>query len=92
MSKHTPGEWMILTERIDGEVTYQILNIQYDASIAELEANAALIAAAPKMLERLKQFEAGGCDDFDRTQLRELIAEAEGAPKTAWQAGTPGKP
>lgn len=73
MSAHTPGPWLILPEesdkpylrirgnRLGGQ--YKIANV-LTAGDAETLANARLIAAAPELLEALKQaIEALSCGD-----------------------------
>lgn len=73
--KHTAGPWTVSENKLqcfidgpEGEEVAQCLG----------SANGRLIAAAPELLAALKQIERSGCDDFERVQLRELIAKAEG--------------
>lgn len=65
-TKHTKGQWMINKNSLNQQVPYiihseygRIANIlNYDSSIewiAESEANAKLIAAAPELLEALNR-------------------------------------
>lgn len=84
MSAHTPGPWALRGYQIRAEnglgkhvATYQVG-----------EADGRLIAAAPELLEALKEVAAGrldhehGLDDFhDRARAiaRAAIAKAEGA-------------
>ena len=72
MTEHTPGPWHVRMQRVDprpyiyaGDVllakTYRTtLHNRLTQEIGE--ANAALIAAAPDMLEVLEQLEWAGCD------------------------------
>lgn len=52
MSKHTPGPWRKLVTRIDDSSGYQLCHLDlHGKSEAERDANAALIAAAPELLQ-----------------------------------------
>ena len=56
MSKHTPGPWRELVTRIDDANGYQICHLDlHGKSEAERDANRRLIAAAPDLLEALKE-------------------------------------
>lgn len=58
MSKHTPGPWRELVTRIDDANGYQICHLDlHGKSEAERDANRRLIAAAPDLLEALKEAE-----------------------------------
>lgn len=62
MSKYTPGPWHVAERDDDGDVLYTVeadnLPVAYIYRKAEREANARLIAAAPEMLEALKELTA----------------------------------
>lgn len=102
-AQHTPGPWV--AERLDDEGHYDITNVSKSAVIAttagwydddddrgttEAAFNARLIAAAPEMLEALKDAQAAMAwwdnpeqctEDFKRVSLaraRAAIAKAEG--------------
>ena len=98
MSKHTPGPWKTVArnypiadtgdydgcwEVLTGDPKKPIVQIWGDSD--EDEANARLIAAAPDLLEALKdtlQLLEVYCGDFEegtRKQARAAIAKAEGA-------------
>ena len=86
MSKHTPGPWIVTG--FDKEFKDQI-NIQDDErgyyvaaaiSCQAQEANARLIAAAPELLEALKNFVDGCSVSVDAFAVaRAAIAKATGA-------------
>lgn len=92
MPSFTPGPWKIIDHDedyiaiTDDEQMYGICKIEEDASEnrSAMKANARLIAAAPELLEALKETiawmnwdEAGWEKDFV-LKVRELIARAEG--------------
>lgn len=55
MVKHTQGEWKIVDgHRIETEDYGLIANVRGDLTDSETKANARLIAAAPKLLQALK--------------------------------------
>ena len=94
MSKHTPGPWTAvsdplhfysLTTIIAGNVLRGIPQVRIDvggkADIAELEANARLIAAAPQLLEALEALVTQVNDSHVYNELadaRAVIAKARG--------------
>lgn len=108
MSKHTPGQWEIIPQSIGGSIiahpfeTSQQLNPtglrlicqmwQRGSSLAEDQANASLIAAAPELLEALKEarryvvgaYECAFPDDSENAavlvDIDAAIAKAEGEP------------
>ena len=89
MSAHTPGPWKVkastgdVPERVQNKngdvVAFVFAPKGYNPLIvmAEVGANAALIAAAPEMLERLKQVRRY-CPVSVQDSLDLLIARAEG--------------
>ena len=92
MTKHTQGPWWfdqdtgeITCEAREGKVEIATVEIGWAPAFeAEQQANARLIAAAPELLEALKEA-MGGYTEFsvgDRELLRKCratIAKAEGA-------------
>ncbi len=78
MSKHTPGPWRELVTRIDDANGYQICHLDlHGKSEAERDANRRLIAAAPDLLENLRQLcELLESIGHDCTPAREVIARA----------------
>lgn len=73
MSKHTPGPWKVSEKKANGTKAYvegaagyvvaqsyclPSTNIKYNDLWAEAEANARLIAAAPELLECLRELYA----------------------------------
>lgn len=100
MSKHTPGPWAYWSgynpyDKIEAQVTAEggdIVIASYNHLIAEGEANAALIAAAPDLLEALERCavllrikrhaceDSGVCRILDShiSQARSAIAKAKG--------------
>lgn len=79
-TKHTPGPWRYIGLEIAADfVSIAVMRQWSDEVQAELQANACLIAAAPEMLEALR-------DTVDLELLREdwvhkvqaAIAKAEG--------------
>lgn len=99
-TKHTPGPWYLDIDKTGGNWDYNIrqkTNLGKGRQIAELnphvnpfkngesvESNAALIAAAPDLLEALKLAESAleGRDsegqEYAAKQARAAIAKAEG--------------
>lgn len=92
MTKHTKGPWYIENHKIKCAGGYSVADI-HGAKTSEGLANAALIAAAPKMLEALKELlewaeNACGCSGNDEVfgcqndaalkAARAAIAGAEG--------------
>lgn len=83
---HTPGPWVAKNERVWNaeEVMYQAAS-NFDAinPSQTLQANAKLIAAAPEMLQALRDMLATYVDTtipatFAATAAREAIAKATG--------------
>lgn len=79
MSKHTPGPWIL--GGCSGRMITTPSGYRGDGFIADVDtkANAQLIAAAPDMLEALKQVaehEDAGC--YDMKKVLSAIAKAEG--------------
>lgn len=59
---YTPGPWQVTASIVDGNFTvYELENTQGAESEAEAEANARLIAAAPELLEALKEIHKLWC-------------------------------
>jgi hypothetical protein len=92
MSKHTPGPWKVTSESYnplieceDGYVIAQIKGVSLNVAGFDYEANARLIAAAPRMYELLaearKIFRAGKFDSPKGTEwaidVRDLIREID---------------
>ena len=98
-SEHTPGPWCIKDHRNVGE-GFSITNAVADgpfydgiASLADVEADARLIAAAPELLEALRELTDDVADRFDLDSpsanpgikstvaaARAAVAKATGAP------------
>lgn len=103
--KHTPGPWKVDDDTAHGRMTLifdqlgdliadtarGMRNVDLDSAASECEANARLIAAAPALLEALKElwpFIEADCDganaDLDdpyqaaMAKARAAIAQAEG--------------
>lgn len=86
MTKHTPGPWKYTISakhnrpQISGKDGHQICLLWRDG---EMEANARLIAAAPELLEALKnlanQTVINEYNGHCFTAARKAIAKAEGA-------------
>jgi len=57
MTQHTPGPWIAdtLVGAIFTDATYDLLADTYPMGVGDMSANARLIAAAPEMLEALKE-------------------------------------
>ena len=92
MSKHTPGPWVVYDDSNDGKTNRIEIAARgktvariYHSVPAEDLPNARLIAAAPDLLEALKdtlQLLEVYCEDFEeatRKQARAAIAKAEGS-------------
>lgn len=92
MNKHTPGPWTAvsdplhfnsLTTIIAGNVSGGIPQVRIDvggkSDIAELEANARLIAAAPNLLEALEALVRGMFDGPDESDAVMLVTNARAA-------------
>lgn len=84
MSKHTPGKWDVnsdgTTVTIGGQCVI-VAPAPDGATMAEVRANARLIAAAPKMLEELARLLFNMGIDMPptvRQRVRSIIAEVEG--------------
>jgi predicted MarR family transcription regulator len=91
MNKHTPGPWVVYDDSNDGK-TNRIEIAAWGKTVARIYhsvpaedlPNARLIAAAPDLLEALKdtlQLLEVYCGDFEeatRKQARAAIAKAEG--------------
>ena len=56
-AKHTPGEWLVATNCSTGKTQYEIVTTAGATVAAGIDnvAAAALLAAAPELLEALKQ-------------------------------------
>jgi len=91
MNKHTPGPWVVYDDSNDGKTNRIEIAARgktvariYHSVPAEDLPNARLIAAAPDLLEALKdtlQLLEVYCEDFEegtRKQARAAIAKAEG--------------
>ncbi len=79
-NKHTPGPWR-LWKHMDPAQPHAIIAMEGDP-ICELnawnrEANAALIAAAPEMLEALRKiaFEPIGPSDITHADMLDIVVE-----------------
>lgn len=93
MSKHTQGEWRVVTNKhIDPDNDDVFVEsdeaLNDDFAIAELHGcdkqdNAKLIAAAPDLLNALKILLAGLKKNQDMYSVKEKISIAEGAIKKA---------
>ena len=61
MSKHTPGPWLLRTHSVTGNRS--LFSPQATCTVAQLvdchDSDAALMAAAPELLEALKKIAAG---------------------------------
>jgi hypothetical protein len=96
--KHTPGPWKInrhgyeslyaCHEFVEGDSGIGVCGIWHPESHREQDANARLIAAAPELLEALKQvvawMDAPGDSAFGDAQLqtaRDAISKATGETK-----------
>lgn len=97
MSKHTPGPWVVdelkvVNGRLWAAVTTPKGDLVYLTLIpTDVEANARLIAAAPEMLEALRDIKEAVVDGLSDGRnegsalclieeiVREAIAKAEGA-------------
>ena len=92
-ARHTPGDWyatvregasMVMVRNPDGSeriIAMDLFDEAADPEIEEVEANAALIAAAPDLLYACEQVliaseDNGDMDDIDWNQLRAAIAKA----------------
>ena len=83
--KHTPGPWHEANggvfHRPDGEAFGKLVARVYAESAAIRRANAALIAAAPELLDSAKRFLAADTPDEHDARanaLHDAIAKAEG--------------
>lgn len=80
--KHTPGEWTVSGKCIvNGDICIAIIEDDggYEAPIEQQEANAILIAAAPKLLESLIRIvEFTGAHGGPYAEARAVIAKATG--------------
>ena len=79
-SKHTPGEWRAESDGLivsvnDEYVIARIEKYSDQAPRDQREANARLIADAPKMYELLKAVEYLGLDSSPKDERDEKIAE-----------------
>jgi serine kinase of HPr protein (carbohydrate metabolism regulator) len=97
MSKHTPGPWIAngyaieQAETVDRLHTYVIafLHRDDDRDDVEQEGDARLIAAAPEMLDALKEIREACCSGMgslpaaDIARAEKAIAKAEGAARLA---------
>lgn len=102
MSAHTPGPWKIITlEGVDGHLFLchddgtenipPLVAKVYDHQHADAEANARLIAAAPELLEALRELldqlegigipEWAGAEGLYLGQAAAAIAKAEGGDR-----------
>ena len=82
MSKRTPGLWVAVDGRIL-PVNYALKGAPIATVHSRLkegmqDANAALLAASPEMLDALKDAHSHIADDALRTRIGNLIAKAEG--------------
>lgn len=89
MSGHTPGPWVIDGDQIitaEAGIPICVLHMEDEVEwggpdlIAEVEANARLIAAAPDLLAALKRLAAMLVTREDIEEAREVIAKAEVRP------------
>ena len=88
MSAHTAGPWFVQsrhggfidivhTDKSKGAITRALCRVQSrDSWIEESEANAELIAAAPAMLEALKDAHPHISNDALRKRIGRIIIEA----------------
>jgi hypothetical protein len=76
MNKHTPGEWTINANKIDGD-GYHLASINSHATTIG-RANAQLIAASPTLLEALKSI-MESCDSGQTSLLVQLRIKARAA-------------
>lgn len=88
--KHTPGPWRNITKSCDiiGANRERVASVDPYKDDETIEANAALIAAAPELLSALRKIAAGVPYDSDgmtmeqmREAARAAIAKAEGVSK-----------
>lgn len=91
MSKHTPGPWTVGGARTlkvwGGPSPRDVICEPWHVAVGSRKANAHLIAAAPEMLEALKELDAHwsavgpyaiGHDGERASKIKALIAKAEG--------------
>ena len=84
MSKHTPGPWevginAVITTSDGTKVASAVCAIAPPPEFAEVAANARLIAAAPEMLETLKDvYGMKQQNEFYANLLSPIIAKATG--------------
>lgn len=87
--KHTPGPWRIgdagqtvYGAKAEGEFPKVVADTSKSMTVGERRANARLIAAAPELLEALRDLQAQ-CQKWaptiDQSRARAAIAKAEGA-------------
>ena len=85
---HTPGPWKtggfqnVVVNAADGSTIVACPGGSAMAPLSEHKANAALIAAAPEMLEALEMVliaseDGGDMNDIDFDQLRAAVAKAK---------------
>ena len=91
MSKHTPGDWVIqcnhqdqMRVAIDGGNVICRMARRSKENFEEVANNSCLIAAAPDMLEELREalviLERHRIDPQRQTRILAVISEAEGEP------------
>ena len=85
MSEHTPGPWAVLGTGIVGVGNDALVAAYSRAHLGEQAANARLIAAAPELLEALKEI-AKGSGPFSSDRLTHAENTIEAMKRLAFDA------
>ena len=91
MSKHTPGPWQYVFEggttafitEADGSTIICIRTTENTTAHKNLAANARLIAAAPELLEALREYRAAILFAQDKQALMSAIKSADDKARAA---------
>jgi hypothetical protein len=79
-AKHTPGPWVYADRYIVGEQTGEyICEMSGSASNPDHQADASLIAAAPELLEIVRDVRDYGVSKFSG-RIRDVLAKIDGEP------------